>query len=249
MANQNILIVSETFYSIQGEGCSVGTPAVFLRLAGCNLRCNGFSYKDPDTGKHLGCDTKLVWVKGDKYTFDQIIQQWKDQHWLEKLKAGAHLVVTGGEPAIQQVALEGFLNYLDSIIQEKVYVEVETNATMIFSPALLQRFNQINTSPKLTNSGESRDKAYHADILTVLAALDKTKFKFVVAQASDIHEIVENYVKRFNVDTKNIWLMPEGGTRLAIKEKASWVVELCKEYNMHYSPRLHIDIWNEATGV
>ncbi len=32
-------IVNEIFYSLQGEGCHTGTPAVFLRLAGCNLQC------------------------------------------------------------------------------------------------------------------------------------------------------------------------------------------------------------------
>ncbi len=54
------LIISEMFYSLQGEGSSVGRPAVFLRLAACNLECPGFSYQDPITQQHLGCDTKLI---------------------------------------------------------------------------------------------------------------------------------------------------------------------------------------------
>ena len=72
------LIVSELFYSIQGEGASVGKPAVFLRLSGCNLRCDGFSYKDPVTGEHLGCDTKAVWTSGNKTTFSALLETFQE---------------------------------------------------------------------------------------------------------------------------------------------------------------------------
>lgn len=239
------LIISEQFYSIQGEGPSAGTPAIFLRLGGCNLRCNGFSYKDPQTGEHLGCDTKKVWTKGTKQSFDEIIDSWQQQGWMDALNQGAHLVITGGEPLIQQTNLEQFISKLNN----NIYIEIETNGTFTPSGYLLQRLNQFNVSPKLNNSGEPKNKAYNLEALTALAANKNTIFKFVVSQASDIDEILEQYVTPLKIPTQRIWLMPEGGTIEALTENSNKVVELCKKYLMNFSPRLHINIWNEATGV
>ena len=52
----NTIRVSEYFYSIQGEGLTVGVPAVFLRLQGCNLDCGS-------SGGSWVCDTEAVWNK------------------------------------------------------------------------------------------------------------------------------------------------------------------------------------------
>ena len=244
MSKQHLLI-SEQFYSIQGEGASAGVPAVFLRLGGCNLRCNGFSYKDPDTGEHLGCDTKRVWTRADKMSFTELLDYWQQEGWLDKLVQGAHLVVTGGEPLIQQAALTSFIEQLDSTI----YIEIETNGTIKPNNYLLNRLQQFNVSPKLNHSGETRDKAYFPDVLKTFAVLTKSKFKFVIATPEDVNEVLADYVKAFNIPHQQIWLMPEGGTREALHAKSPFIVELCKQHLMHYSPRLHVDIWQEVTGV
>ncbi len=249
MQEKDFLIISETFYSIQGEGACIGAPAVFLRLAGCNLRCPGFSYKDPETGEHLGCDTKLVWVKGDRHKLENLLAQWQKNGWLEKLNQGAHLIITGGEPLLQQPGLVAFLKLLDQKTTTKVMIEMETNGSFAIEPEILHRINQFNVSPKLTNSGETREKAYNPAVLKTLAESNKAVFKFVVANKNDIHEITSQYVKPFAIPSPKIWLMPEGGTKKSINEKKSWLIELCKEYAMNFTTRLHIDIWDEATGV
>lgn len=243
------LIISETFYSIQGEGPCVGMPAVFLRLAGCNLRCNGFSYKDPDTGEHLGCDTKKVWQKGVRKSFVDIINDWKQQGWFDALERGAHLIITGGEPLIQQKRLVEFIKLLDVTASTQVFIEVETNATITFDDCFKQRINHVNASPKLSHSGEPQDKAYIEDVLKNYISNEKSIFKFVVASEADIEEVYANFVVALKLNPARIWLMPEGGTVLDVKEKSQWLVERCKYYVLNFSPRLHIDIWNEATGV
>lgn len=249
MSNHDFLIVSETFYSIQGEGASAGIPAVFLRLAGCNLRCNGFSYQHPETKSHLGCDTKHIWVRGIKRSFAEIIEDWCKKGWLNKLEMGAHLVVTGGEPTMHQFALVNFFKHLDAVTDSSIYIELETNGTILLSEDFLTRINQINVSPKLKNSGESREKAYHKDVLKQLSILGKVKFKFVVSQPEDVQEIFDEYINVFAINKKNIWLMPEGGTSAIINLKSQMIVELCKEHFLKYSPRLHVNIWEETTGV
>jgi 7-carboxy-7-deazaguanine synthase len=228
--------ICETFYSIQGEGQTAGVPAVFLRLAGCNLGCPGFSYKDPKTGEHLGCDTKAVWQKGKQYAISETIDEWQVNGWIDKLLAGAHLVITGGEPLLQQEALLCFLQQLE----QKIYIEIETNGTILFLPEVYARIDQINTSPKLANSGEPCEKRYKPEVLSQLASAEKTRFKFVVSQESDIAEIFANYVEPFNISPSRVWLMPEGATAQEINKKSTWIIELCKKYSMNFSPRLQI---------
>ena len=72
----------EIFYSLQGEGTRCGTPAVFLRLAGCNLACKW-------------CDTKHSWGNGILCSVRDIAAHIRDY------ECGA-LVITGGEPLLQQ---------------------------------------------------------------------------------------------------------------------------------------------------
>ncbi|MCU0721251.1 MAG: 7-carboxy-7-deazaguanine synthase QueE, partial [Pirellula sp.] len=74
--------VSEIFHSVQGEGKLTGTPSVFVRTSGCNLRC-------------WFCDTRYAsWEpEGDQWSVPQIIDQ------VSKFPS-KHVVLTGGEPMI-----------------------------------------------------------------------------------------------------------------------------------------------------
>ena len=74
------VLISEIFYSVQGEGALVGVPSVFVRTSGCNLRC-------------AWCDTPYAsWhPEGENLTLDEIVRQ------VLAFPAG-HVVLTGGEP-------------------------------------------------------------------------------------------------------------------------------------------------------
>ena len=76
------MLISEIFYSIQGEGTLTGTPSVFVRTSGCNLRCNW-------------CDTPYAsWnPEGEARTVAQVVAE------IERHPA-RHVVLTGGEPMI-----------------------------------------------------------------------------------------------------------------------------------------------------
>jgi 7-carboxy-7-deazaguanine synthase len=216
---KNHLIISEDFYSIQGEGFCSGHPAVFLRLSGCNLDCDF-------------CDSKHLWTIGKKYSFAQILDNWEKNGWLDHLQSNAHLVITGGEPLLQQDSLWLFIQQFDETIKMQAYIELETNATILLNNNFLKRINQINASPKLVN-----DK-----VLLQLAKLNKTKFKFVIKEKNDIDEILNNYVKPFKIKRQNICLMPEGKTKEAIQEKSAMVIELCKKHILNFSPRLQVNM-------
>ena len=219
------LTIAEDFYSIQGEGASAGTPAVFLRLAGCNLQCAGFSYTDPATGEHLGCDSKSVWRRGRRVLLKELLERWYQLGWLEALEQGAHLVITGGEPLLQQQRLLAFIDQLDQRVPNGVYIEMETNGTMLLEDRLCQRIDQINVSPKLINSGEPRSKAVVPRVITQLARAPQAQFKFVVMEEMDVTEVVNQYVIPYSIPHQRVWLMAEGGDRHTLQQRTPHVVE------------------------
>jgi organic radical activating enzyme len=122
------LAVSEAFYSIQGEGASTGVPAVFLRLGGCNLLCKSEQWT---------CDTIDVWSKSKSTLFEEVL---KDE-WVEQLRAGAHLVVTGGEPLAHK-NLSHFLFWFNLRNHFLPFTEVETNGTIAPPPYLRAHLGQ-----------------------------------------------------------------------------------------------------------
>ncbi len=79
------LRITEIFYSLQGESCTVGLPTVFIRLTGCPLRCQY-------------CDTEYAFTGGKTVTIDTILQRVAED-------APAYVCVTGGEPLAQKNSL------------------------------------------------------------------------------------------------------------------------------------------------
>ncbi len=94
--------IHEIFYSLQGEGFFTGTPAVFLRMSGCNLKCDF-------------CDTR----------HEEFIEM-SPAEILDKVKAypSRHIVITGGEPSLQLDTL-----LVDLLHDEGFFIQIETNGT------------------------------------------------------------------------------------------------------------------------
>ena len=104
----------------------MGTPAVFLRLAGCNLRCEI-------------CDTPYAWEGGEEVSPPRLVSRLKGFPC-------RYLVVTGGEPMLQAQALGEFLPLLSSWT-----LTLETNAT-VWEPRILGMFHLVTASPKLSSA-------------------------------------------------------------------------------------------------
>ena len=243
-----MLMVSEMFYSIQGEGPHAGVPAVFLRLTGCNLTCKGFSYKDPVTKEHLGCDTKNIWMQGKKVRPSDLLDTWQEKGWIEKLKRGAHLIITGGEPLLQSPGLLSTLEFLKRAMGP-LFIELETNGTIDLTDELMPFMTHINVSPKLDIAGDPFTKRYRKKSLSTFASLSQAHFKFVISSESDIQEIQERYSIPFNIPCDRIWLMSEGATTSELMAQERQVVEWGKHYGYGFSPRLHIHLWGNIPGV
>jgi 7-carboxy-7-deazaguanine synthase len=221
------MVINETFYSLQGEGFLVGVPSVFIRLAGCPLRCRW-------------CDTKYAWdqTAGRDYEIAEIIRTV--QKWPCKF-----VVISGGEPMIHSSLLE----LVQNLKADGKHVTIET-AGIAYIPDL--PCDLMSISPKLSNSTPDDPKlaAVHDDSRLDIAVLRKLidsydyQLKFVVDSEPDLAEIEETVKKLANLDLEKVMLMPQAATRDELLAKSAMVAELCKQTGFAFCQRLQVLLWN-----
>lgn len=241
-----MLKVNEIFGpTIQGEGKSVGKEVLFLRLATCNLHC-------------VWCDTPYTWnwvgtpfAHPQKYDPKVEIHEMGVEDILKKLyeldtNRCRSLVISGGEPLIQWKQLLGLLIILQET--DGWWVEVETNGTIFPGPLFMGLVDQINCSPKLSNSGDEKRVRVRPQALTQLVASPKVMFKFVIANEFDLSEVQE-YVKTFSIPPERVYLMPLGKTQEELHETRTQTQWLCRHFGFNFSDRLHVVKFGGVRGV
>ena len=227
------------FYTLQGEGSSMGYPVMFLRLHICNLRC-------------VWCDAYYTWDPRSKEfwteSFEKSIEETANElteEWNSNCKnkdTRKRLVITGGEPLIQKRQIDYLMQKLDDW-----YIEIETNGTIM--PTANQILNcRFNCSPKLENSDNSKSARIKPDVIKVLADSD-TQFKFVAMNENDLNEIVRDYIKPFKISPEKILIMPQGVTTEEVNENAKRLVEDVKRHGFRMMTRLHVDLWGARRRV
>ena len=222
----------EVFYSLQGEGVGLGEPAVFLRLAGCNLSCKW-------------CDTRYAW-DWQKYDPRKVTLKIEPEEVGKEIKKfhPRHLVVTGGEPLLQQDELLRLLRFLD----QGLFIEVETNGTILPDPGLVKLVSRWNVSPKLGNSAVPRDKREVPQVFRFFSALPTSFFKFVLEGEEDLGELEELVVK-YNLPSEKITLMPQARDRKTLARRSRWLAEVCKKKGFRFSTRLQVLLWGNKRGT
>ena len=222
----------EIFYSLQGEGVTAGTPTVFLRLATCNLTCTW-------------CDTKYTW-DWDNYEYDREVVNLSRQEVQERVLGYEcrHLVITGGEPLLQQRELAPLVVALKA---RGFYSEVETNGTLVPGAELVGAVSQWNVSPKIANSGNRLDRREVPEALKMFRDLETSYFKFVMVDPTDAGEVC-SLVDRYDIPYDRVILMPEGVTPQTVGDRGEWVAGLCARLGFRFSTRLHILLWGDQRG-
>ena len=223
----------EIFHSVQGEGVYVGRPAVFLRLALCNLAC-------------VWCDTKYTW---DWEHFDQgkeVITISADEAEEAIERHGCrNLVVTGGEPLVQQKPLTPLLECLKG---RGFWIEIETNGTIVPGKKLLDLVDHWTVSPKLENSGNPASLREKPRALRLFRDLPSAHFKYVLEKPDDLAEI-RALLEKYELAPDRIVLMPQAQDRDTLLERSRWLVDLCKSEGYLFSTRLQILLWGNRRGV
>lgn len=231
------MLISETFYSVQGEGSLVGVPSVFVRTSGCNLRCTW-------------CDTPYASWKpeGTEMSVEEIVA-------VVQREPTRFVVVTGGEPMVAK----GMPELLAQLREAGKHITIETAGTIAPQGVAC---DLASISPKLAHSTPSEAKAGKAwaekheslrlqpEVLRAWCESYDYQLKFVVATEADVEE-VRAVVASIGVPVppEKILLMPEGITQEALKARQAWLVEVCKCTGWRYSPRLHIDLFGNKRGT
>lgn len=258
----NALPIAEQFHSIQGEGPHAGTPSLFLRLGGCNLLCGDPDNPDApqeqleksDDATWL-CDTIEVWRDPDvSENPGDIVNSWSENGWLNNLARGDHLILTGGEPTLHQEGLITLMEMLDATGVDP-FVEVETNGTRELDQDFIKVVDHLNISLKLSNSGMPHEKRINEEAIQQHVMLLEEEYsgvtgeyKFVVGREADIHEI-DDLVEEYDIPEEHVMLMPAGYTQDDLEVSAPVVAEMAMARGWRYTPRLHVDLWDTATGV
>ena len=229
--------INEIFYSIQGEGDSVGIPAVFVRFSGCNYNCPG-------------CDTKYH-KNGEFLSIKKIVSKIKSFNSKTKL-----VIFTGGEPLLQQEAIVEIIKQLNPKggfygTWFDWWFQIETNGSI--EPNIINEYIchekgktvyiQYNVSPKLS-SFYSKSKTN----LSNIHLWGRFILKLVITSEKDILEL-KQLQEKYKIINCSVWLMPEGASKKEQEKNMPMVVKLAKKYNYNFSPRLHILIWDQKKGI
>jgi 7-carboxy-7-deazaguanine synthase len=230
-----LIRICEIYASNQGEGLLTGTPSVFVRTSGCNLRC-------------WFCDTPFA--------------SWKPEgaHWpVEQVLTNTlalnlrHIVITGGEPMIHRPLIE----FCQALRENEKHITIETAGTIYQS----LECDLISISPKLASSAPSPERAgsWHAthqarrerpEVVKRLIEEHEYQLKFVVDSPSDAEEVL-NYIEPFGqaIEHSRVLLMPQGTDVATLQKHEAWLVPWCQQHGLSYCPRAHILWYGNERGT
>lgn len=208
------LNVNEIFFSIQGEGSRAGLPCVFVRLQGCNLRCDW-------------CDTPYALEMretAELMPFPQIIEK------IESFNCN-FVLFTGGEPLTQPDCIP-----LMKQLSDKGYtVAVETNGNMDISgihPSIIKIVD-------IKCPGSKMSKFMNYNNIEYLSKHDEAKF--VIGDRAD-YDFAVSIIDKYNLNSRcnEILFSPVFG-KIYLKELAEWILE--DRLKVRLQIQLHKFIW------
>lgn len=227
--------------TVQGEGPTAGRLCSFVRFSLCNLACSF-------------CDTPYTWdwtgINGTAYDKATELHLVDTDDVLDMLRLHGtdRVVITGGEPLVQQTALA---DLAVALLAADYTVEVETNGTLLpphelTTPAEWLRWN---ISPKLQGSGDNhRTDPLPLEVLAWWAETQPSAvFKFVVTGDDDLQQAL-GLARQVGMPLERVWLMPEGRTPGALQSAIRTVADAAVDNRCNVSTRLHVLAWGDERG-
>jgi 7-carboxy-7-deazaguanine synthase len=151
--------ISEIFYSIEGEGVEIGRPEIFIRLAGCNLRCTW-------------CDTNYALENGNEMGIKEILEEVSNYPCKS-------VSITGGEPLVQKAELLELVRQLKDL---SYWIQINTNGTF-FDEEIFDLVDLITMDCKCPSSGMESNPEVIRRTQDLFGS--KSQFKFVISNEGD----------------------------------------------------------------
>jgi 7-carboxy-7-deazaguanine synthase len=221
--------IIEIYRSIQGESSFAGIPCIFVRLAGCNLRCTW-------------CDSEYTFTGGKKMSAEEVEQA------VVKLASGGLVEITGGEPMLQEREL---IPLMERLLQLGYTLLLETSGERPLEnvPAAVHKIVDV----KCPGSGEGG--TFRMSNLAALTAVDE--IKFVLADRAD-YEFARDFMRQHGLEHKvrEILFSPAfrkspsaerdaSNCQLDPRELADWILQ--DGLNVRLGLQIHKFIWEPAT--
>jgi 7-carboxy-7-deazaguanine synthase len=221
--------IIEIYKSLQGESSYSGMPCVFVRLAGCNLRC-------------VWCDSEYTFKGGSRMTQEQVEAE------VQRLSPGKGLVeITGGEPMLQEREV---VPLMDSLLGSGYTVLLETSGERPLANVPPQVAKIVDV--KCPDSGEGG--TFLPENLNALTERDE--LKFVIASRRD-YEFARDFILELPADIRagSIIFSPAfrkdaTGSRSADhclvdpRDMAEWI--LADDLNVRLGFQIHKFIWEPS---
>lgn len=221
--------ISEIYKSIQGESSYAGLPCVFVRLTGCNLRCDW-------------CDSEYTFVGGRRMTKEEVLEE------VERLSPHSGLVeVTGGEPMLQEREV---VPLMEALLNSGYTVLLETSGERPLERVPREVIKIVDV--KCPNSGEPN--TFRMENLETLSSRDEVKF--VLSDRTD-YEFAREFTRRHGLATRvaSVIFSPAfakdaaGGRDIShclldARELAEWM--LADDVPARLGLQIHKFIWDPA---
>jgi hypothetical protein len=130
-----------------------------------------------------------------------------------------------------------------------MFNEIETNGTVVIGEDLFNKLDQINCSPKLTNSGMTEKQRIKPEAIKRIMQHHNYTFKFVISNEEDVQEIFRDFIVPFSIPLANVVCMPGLDSQTDFHERTQFVLEMAKKYKFRGLTRLHISAWDKTLNV
>ena len=220
--SQRLLNISELFYSIQGESTYAGLPCVFIRLAGCNLRCRY-------------CDARYTYEEAHaEITLDTILS-FVDSY------PTALVEITGGEPLIQ----ENVYPLLAQLVARGRTVLLETNGSLPIdkvSPEVIVIMDIKTPGSGMGDSFASENIVHAKERNSSIEGSCECKF---VLTDQDDYRWARDLVNRHTLNTSGSTLFSPVKAQLSPLELATWILQ--DQLPVRLQLQLHTLIWPQRS--
>ena len=219
----------EIYKSVQGESSFTGRPCIFVRLAGCNLRCSW-------------CDSEYTFTGGHKMSLDEVVAE------IKKLAPVKLVEITGGEPLLQEREL---IPLMERLMAESYEILLETSGERPLANVPRQVHKIVDVKCPASGEGGS----FRLENLELLTLEDEAKF--VIANRED-YEFARDFVRQHRLESlvRDVLFSPafrkdptpERDTRNCLlnpKELVEWI--LADGLKVRLGLQVHKFIWEPMT--